>query len=368
MRRLAAIVLIALAAAPAALADGGPLYVVQDGIGAAGGAFHYVAVPAGGRTVLEKIARGGDVLWAEPVAGSWGLPAVGTLSPVVQGLSHDGKTLVLSVVDGRIDSSPSRFLVFDLSRGFEVRERITLPGYFSYDALSPDGSRLYLIQYVHGASGDTEHYLVRAYDLRTRRLLPEQIADRTQWQSSSTMDGTPVTRVTSADGRRVFTLYSNPSGKPFVHALDTVAATAHCINLPSSWADAVGRGLVTLSLRGGDGTLVIRRGGGRGLDVSVGTWRMSAASSPLPWAWIGGAIAGGLALLLAAALLLRRRTHAAAVLAHLRRLAAEVRLHDLPGEAPAVPLVEAPRPRVADQHGQLRLLARLREQLVRPVE
>jgi len=33
-----------------------------------------------------------------------------------------------------------------------------------------------------------------------------------------------MTRTTSVDGRWVFTLYQNPGGYPFVHALDTVHA------------------------------------------------------------------------------------------------------------------------------------------------
>ena len=48
------------------------------------------------------------------------------------------------------------------------------------------------------------------------------------------MDGYPLTRVTSADGRWVYTLYQNGGvgGYPFVHALDTVRGVAHCIGVP----------------------------------------------------------------------------------------------------------------------------------------
>src|SRR5579862_7396280 len=46
------------------------------------------------------------------------------------------------------------------------------------------------------------------------------------------MQGSPVTRTTSADGRWVYTLYTNQGGYPFVHALDTVLGVAHCVGLP----------------------------------------------------------------------------------------------------------------------------------------
>src|SRR5581483_2244369 len=53
-----------------------------------------------------------------------------------------------------------------------------LQGDFAYDALSPDGHVLYLIQHVSKTS--LSRYLVRAYDLRRRELRPGAIADRTQ--------------------------------------------------------------------------------------------------------------------------------------------------------------------------------------------
>src|SRR5229473_1951827 len=46
------------------------------------------------------------------------------------------------------------------------------------------------------------------------------------------MNGSPMTRTTSADGRWVYTLYMNPGGFPFIHALDTVRGVAHCVGLP----------------------------------------------------------------------------------------------------------------------------------------
>ena len=43
------------------------------------------------------------------------------------------------------------------------------------------------------------------------------------------MQGFPAKRTASKDGRWVYTMYANPNGYPFVHALDTVNGVAHCV-------------------------------------------------------------------------------------------------------------------------------------------
>lgn len=297
----------ALVLAPAALAAGGPLYVTQGGAGVASydGAFHYVTVSYGTRgTLVERIDARGEVLSWVRVDGSWGIPTVGSGSPTGQGLSRDGHTLVLGSTGGPY-VSPSRFLILD-TRRMRVLRTIALGGSFTFDALSSDASRLYLIEYIHERSGDVSDYIVRGYDLRTDRLLPGRIADRAE--KDTTMAGYALNRTTSADGRWVYTLYETPAGTPFVHALDTVGATAHCIVLPWSSSDPGALQNVGLSLRHGDRTLaVLWRSGRPWLNVTVGTWRISYPRAGFPWAWVAAGIGGGLALLAAAALFLRRR-------------------------------------------------------------
>jgi hypothetical protein len=307
MRRLSlcrAAVVGVLALAPAALADG-PIYVTVGGAGVVthDGKFHFVTVPNGnGGTLLEKLEVGhGRLYWWMTLPGSWGTPSIGNGAPSGQGLSRDGHTLVLASTGGPY-SSPSKFLVVDPRRAKVVRT-ITLRGSFTFDAMAPDGSRMYLIQYTRAASNDLTHYVVRAYDLRTNRLLPGRIADRTDDEKQ--MAGYAVTRTTSADGRWVYTLYQRPNGMPFVHALDTIGAAAYCIDLPANKALYN----VLLSLRDGGRTLAVRwRSGRPWLNVAVGTWRVSSASGTgFPWAWTAGGVGGVLALLAASALLLRRR-------------------------------------------------------------
>ena len=145
-------------------------------------------------------------------------------SNVSDGLSYDGRTLVVGDTQ-QLDHS--HFLVYD-TRTFRLKNAIVLKGTFGFDALSPDSSRLYLIQRPNAL--DYQHYVVRAYDLRTNRLLPGRIADRTQ--KGWVMQGSAMSRATSADGRWVYTLYANPGGTSFVHALDTVRGVAHCVGIP----------------------------------------------------------------------------------------------------------------------------------------
>ena len=296
-----AVVVAALVAAPAALADG-PMFVTQDGAGVAHGSLRYVAAnttSGRGTDLVEVSARDHSVGPALRIPGAWGLPYT---AAGAEGLSHDGRTLVLGSAAIGI-SSPSRFLVVD-PRRMRVVRTIVLPGYFSYDALSPDASRLYLIQYTHGRSQDTSRYIVRAYDMRTNRLLPGKIAARSEDDEEETTAGYAMTRATSAGGRWVYTLYQKPSGEPFVHALDTVRGVAYCIDLPANG----GLSNVVLSLRDRDRTLVADwRSGRPWLRVAVGTWRISYPGGGLPWVWVGAGSGGALVLGAAGALLLRRR-------------------------------------------------------------
>ena len=310
MRRLSICLAAAVAAlvlAPPAFADG-PVFVTQGGSGVAthDGAFHYAAVPYGSQgTVLEKIHSADKaVWWWMPLRGSWGTAAIGNGTVAGQGLSRDGRTLVLEDTSGPF-SPPSRFLVVDTKR-MKVVRRITLPGSFSFDALSPDASKMFLIQFTQAGIYDPSHYIVREYDLRTNRLLPGKIADRSD--PEKTMAGYAMTRVTSADGRWVYTLYQKPSGMPFIHALDTVAGVAHCIDLPWSQTNTGVYNLV-LSLRDHDRTLAVHYRSGRPLlNVAVGSWQISEPrSAAFPWAWVGAGIGAALALLAAGAVLLLRR-------------------------------------------------------------
>jgi hypothetical protein len=304
MRRLVlcfAVAVAALAVAPSAFADG-PIYVTQGGGGvtSANSAFHYVAIANGkGATQLLKVYTAGtEVYGSMSLPGSWGTALIGNGG---QGLSRDGRTLVLSSTAGPLGPS-SKFLVLDPTH-WKVLKRITLPGSFTFDALSPDASKMYLIQYT--SSNDLTHYSVREYDLLTNRLLPGKIAARDEDGNEPAMAGYAMTRTTSASGRWVYTLYQKPNGMPFIHALDTVRGVAHCIDLPAN------QNLynIALSLHNGGRTLAVNwRSGRPWLNVAVGSWEISTpGGGGFPWTWVGALIGATVALLAAGALVLRRR-------------------------------------------------------------
>lgn len=226
------IAFLALAGARSAGAVGPALWTVDQ---VARGATQYVAHvdrKTGTTTIAARI--GDRTVASVRVKGRWGFQVV-TLAGDAAGVSANGRVLVASApqADPGGLSRPSRFVVLRTSPLAVVRT-ITLPGSYTVDALSPDGGTLFLIQHVEIA-GDLSRYRVRAYDLRTHRLLPGVIADRQQ--SGWTMRGYPIARTATANERSVFTLYQPSGNYPFVHALDTVRGTAVCIGLPLAWTD-----------------------------------------------------------------------------------------------------------------------------------
>ncbi len=112
---------------------------------------------------------------------------------------------------------------------------------------------------------------MRAYDLATHTLLPGRIADKTQ--KSWVMQGWAISRAATADGRWAYTLYANPGGYPFIHALDTVRGVAHCIGLP--WT-AVQDPVYNFSLALKGNTLAVKWQDGRTWRrVDTRSWRIT---------------------------------------------------------------------------------------------
>jgi hypothetical protein len=266
------------------------------------GGTRYFAFGAGGDTVLEAARTADGEVRKSVVSGSWGITNV-TLHGDAGGLSADGKTLVF---EGIGVGSPSTFLIVN-AHTLKPIKRVVLSGSFEYDALSPDGSRLYLIQ--HTSVRDQTHYIVRSYDLRKDRLVDGRIADKTQ--QGWVMSGYPMTRATGPGGRWVYTLYQNPGGYPFIHALDTMRGIAHCTGLP--WTgDQKNLFNIVLTVQESGNTLAVHWKSGRPwLEVNTADWRIthvaavSAQSRGFAWSWalIGTAgVLGALGL----ALLVRR--------------------------------------------------------------
>jgi hypothetical protein len=102
-----------------------------------------------------------------------------------------------------------------------------------------------------------------------------------------------------------------PGGYPFVHALDTVNASAHCIGLPWTYGKQDALLSMRMALIDDESKLAVNWGSGkRWLAIDSGTWRIThPGSGGFAWRWPLLA-AGALGLAVAAALLARRRLHA----------------------------------------------------------
>src|SRR5262249_5923808 len=162
-----------LAIAPSAFAAGPSPGLSQDasqGVQLPEGDVSYATEPDGSGTKLIAVRPAdGRVLRQLTLAASWGIP-VAAFDGTTGGLSADGRTLVLgdaSPYSGPLRTS-SRFLIVD-PRTLRPRSLVRLRGDFGYDALSPDGTRLYLVNHV--STADAFRYVVRAYDLAHHRLL-----------------------------------------------------------------------------------------------------------------------------------------------------------------------------------------------------
>jgi hypothetical protein len=248
MSRSAVLALLIVIAVPAAaLADGGPVPPVQGtAIGVPGSPIHYGAFAAGRGTMIKRLGANRRPTGAHlRVPGHYGIPAV-DYSGATTGLSADGRTLVLAGMMGNGGPPHATRIVVVNARRLTVRTHLTLPGWSTVDAISPDGRWLYFIHYL---SSNATKYEVRAYDLVARRLLPQPIVDPTDWGEA--MTGFALTRVMSAGLRWAYTLYLRPSGPPFVHALDTVGHRAVCIDLPSLANADISHAHLTLGSGGG---------------------------------------------------------------------------------------------------------------------
>jgi len=330
MRRVAAAVSFALlivlgGVTSRAGADGLPV-PMDGGVGvtttvAPGGEGpRYATVPAGEATQLLRIDQGGgEVTGSRAIKGDFTIPLV-ALDGTPAGLSADGSSLALITPRTNFRRFPreqTSFLIVDVSETGRLRPRepLTLRGDFSFDALSPDGRTMYLVEYT---SADYNDYAVREYDLARGRLLKDPVQFSHEVEPGE-MRGLPMARATSPDGRFAHTLY-NGGGRArdqaFIHILDTVEGVSHCIELPNiSGSEAAN---MQLEIPPGGGALNVQRGGRVLARMDTKTYsvtkppphepseRSDSDGGGISGVALGGIVAG-VALLAGAALAIRRR-------------------------------------------------------------
>jgi hypothetical protein len=216
----------------------GPEFRVPVGVPRSGWGRIVSAELDGDRTVVRddvvQPGLGGPRL---EVPGRWRLPTIGD-STLPVGVSSDGSTIALVEADVAIGAPTTRFAVVEHAFGgkpssvgdadLRLARVVELRGQFAYDALSPDGRILYVIQHLDESAGG--HYQVRAVDIPSGTLRPDVIVDKAnpdEW-----MAGYPIAQIRRTDGV-VMTLYDGPE-HPFVHALQSAEAWALCIDLPAA--------------------------------------------------------------------------------------------------------------------------------------
>jgi hypothetical protein len=334
-RAMAPAILVLAATLPAApaRADGLPIdtRATPNEVAAPGGALRYTAHAAPRHTAVLSVRSGGEVARSTSLPGEFAIPTI-AIDGTAGGLSADGRTLVLVRPRKAFPRKRTSFAILD-ARGLRLRELLRLRGDFSFDALSPDGSALYLIQYV--SPRDPARYVVRAYDLAAGRLDPEPVVDRRE--PGELMRGFPLTRATGPGGRWEYTLYDGAGNHPFVHALDTKQGRAFCIDLPGPGQ--------RLRL-GADGRrlTVLGRGGQRVATIDTETLK---ATAPRPRARAGEDAGADLAPVAALAAALAGLI-GAGWLASMRRQRA-ARSRELDDAMPDDPFADEPAPPPPDR-------------------
>jgi hypothetical protein len=185
------------------LAAGKVRFRLGSGLLSADGRTFLTAVAARrGTTVARYDARTGRLAGGSHVAGRWSVAAVAANGRHVV-LRKTGSRTVLRV-DGR---------------------RIVLRGDWRAEAVSNDGRRLFLLEYLR------KGYRVRWYDLAAERLVPGSLRDKTE---PALMDGVAWSSLATPDGNRLLTLFLTGDGEAAVHVLDLRSPHAVCVDLPGS--------------------------------------------------------------------------------------------------------------------------------------
>jgi hypothetical protein len=319
-RLLTLVLLTALMLIPTS-ADADGLPVLDERLAPFGGStppvagVRYMTFPAAKGTVLAKVDTDtGEVIRSRLIRHRFSVPLV-AYDLSAGGLAADGKRLVLIEPRRSFPRADTTFTVIQ-TRRLKTERAFTLAGDFSFDALSPNGRWLYLVEYL--SPRDPNRYLVRLYDLERRRLLPESIIDPRE--VGDVMRGMPVTRAYSPDGRFAYTLYDG-GDHPFIHALDTVERRARCIDLHGLMGfQQLGDLKLDVSPDGGTIALTLGEKPVAFVDTQTNEVTEAPPAPPVratrtvdedprsvPWLLLGGLAAALIALLLLVQRMLKRR-------------------------------------------------------------
>ena len=239
---------------------------------------HAQAQGARGTRVIARDTATGELRWSAQVNGRYAvrLVADGGIAAVLGEPLRGGDGLY--VPDGR---RRTRMAVVSRSGSREF----DLDGNFEPEAVSLDGSSVFVIQYTPPMAPET--YQVRRLDLVTGEVVDVFTPDEELQQE---MGGTARTQAASSDGRRLYTLYTlaAPDGshsRAFIHVLDLEQLWAHCIDLPSEFT---GEGASTALAVAPDGTRLFVADRGGGVVAAIDTAALQITQTEQLWSGGGG--------------------------------------------------------------------------------
>lgn len=199
----------------------------------------YYGLDGASRSTLHWVdAKTGRHITQIELDGSYAFADERELGPT--GLSPNGRWLVLVGEAGSL----SRFVVIDTAL-VKVAAVATVPGPFTYDAISDDGTSLYLIEKIAPQAArslglNADHaYRVRLYDVPAAKLSETLVVDvklaaqttddNAETRIDGIMNGLYQSSVPSRDGLWNFSFYYNPNRGPFIHVLHLNSRSAFCI-------------------------------------------------------------------------------------------------------------------------------------------
>lgn len=214
-----------------------------------GASYRYVTVnpqtkPA--LTIVERIEMSNGAIdrwWY--LRGHYVIPAV-AYDGSAGGLSANGRSLALIHFSRNFPPPPTRVAILDTGvylrhprRAGQHRPQhairyFDLRGQFAFQAISPNGSKLYLRHYRMRDRGSTHDRRPDDFDLWTLDTRDGGLAPRplSVTNSRRQLAGLPISGATSPDGRWAYALYDGDMRLPFLLALDTATGRLLRVDLP----------------------------------------------------------------------------------------------------------------------------------------
>ena len=187
---------------------------------------YYVLTQMAGASRLDAIEpASGRMLAQLTIPAGYTLPRLN--EGPSSGLSPNGEWIALENQAHDANGLPSTSFLVGRTTLAEPLKTVRLSGDFTFDALSNDGKRLYLIQRLD----DQGRYRVRLYDVPSQWLTEQPVVDKRE--PNEPMNGIRADSVNDPRGSYVFTVYAREHG-PFIHALLLDQPFAWCLDLPAS--------------------------------------------------------------------------------------------------------------------------------------